>query len=164
MSKVLKNHGSRKWLLLVVVLVAVFFIYNRTGLSSRDSEDMPATTLKIGKKIIKIEIASDEKSRARGLSGREGLAKDEGLLMVFEKPAKYGIWMKDMKFPIDILWIRKGQITTIQKNAEVPIPGTPEAVLVVYHPFEEADMILEMTAGFADENKIKPKSPIFLIH
>lgn len=133
------------------MVVAPFLFYKKTP----EEYGSRSTTLKIGGKIIKVEIASSEESRAKGLSGRGGLPKDEGLLMVFERPDKYGIWMKDMKFSIDILWIKEGRVAAVQKNAEVPTPGTPDAMLIVYHPYEEADMILEVVAGFVDENEVK---------
>lgn len=145
-----------------MAVIAAVLIFNWAGLSSRGSaraggsEAKPvASTLRIGEKVIKVEVAADEKSRVKGLSGRDNLSKDEGLLMIFEKPDKYGIWMKDMKFPIDILWVSKKRVTAIQENAKVPPLGTPEATLLVYHSQVEADMILEVVAGFVDENGIK---------
>ena len=116
-------------------------------------------TMKIGPKEIEIEIASDLASRARGLSGRESIAKNKGLLMVFEKPDKHGIWMKDMKFPIDIFWIKDGKIIHLEKNVQPSAPSTPDSSLPVFQPFMEADSVLETAAGFVEENRIKLGDP-----
>jgi uncharacterized membrane protein (UPF0127 family) len=54
---------------------------------------------------INFELASDNRSRLRGLSDRDNLPKDRGLLFIFDKQEEQCIWMKDMRFPIDILWL-----------------------------------------------------------
>lgn len=131
------------------MVISAFLFYKKTP----EEYGSRSTTLKIGGKIIKVEIASDEEGRAKGLSGRDGLSKDEGLLMVFEKPGKYGIWMKDMKFPIDILWIRGNRIVYAEKNVLPPVAGTSDALLPMYILPTEADMVLETAAGFAEENR-----------
>lgn len=63
------------------------------------------------------EVADTLPARERGLSGRNGLGADEGLLFVFDKPGRYGFWMKDMLFPIDIIWISEnGIVVHIEQN------------------------------------------------
>ncbi|MDP3710811.1 MAG: DUF192 domain-containing protein [bacterium] len=127
------------------VIVMIVLYRPKTGLKN----------MKVGPKEIKVELVSDMTKRAKGLSGRDGLAKDRGLLMIFEEPGKYGIWMKDMKFSIDIFWIRKNKIVYAEKNVPPPVVGTPDALLPVYVSSTEADMVLETAAGFADKNKIQ---------
>lgn len=59
----------------------------------------------IAGQAINAEVPITPAQKEKGLGGRAGLAPDQGMLFVFEKPGQYFIWMKDMKFPIDILWI-----------------------------------------------------------
>jgi uncharacterized protein len=54
---------------------------------------------------INLEVASSSTQLQKGLSGRNCISGDEGMLFVFNKPGHYAFWMKDMKFPIDIVWI-----------------------------------------------------------
>src|SRR5947208_11440214 len=57
--------------------------------------------------------------RSRGLQGKEGLKKNEGMLFIFEQDGLHRFWMKDMKFPIDIIWIdHRGAIITIAPRSE----------------------------------------------
>lgn len=66
---------------------------------------------------IYAEVADTPQSRAQGLSGRTGLKEDEGMLFVFDQPGKYGFWMKDMLFPIDMVWISAdGTVVYVEQN------------------------------------------------
>lgn len=107
-----------------------------------------------GGKKIKVELATDEATRAQGLSGRKELKEDEGLLFVFEKPGKYAFWMKDMNFPIDIIWIDASfnSIVYIKKDAK------PESFPETFGPgpsHQEATYVLEVPAGFSEKYNLK---------
>ena len=61
--------------------------------------------LQIGERIIKVDISDTDCKRELGLSGRKNLLEDVGMLFVFNKEGNYPFWMKEMNFPIDIIWI-----------------------------------------------------------
>lgn len=131
-----------KWFAFVLVIVALFTIISKVG--------APTNTLKIGDIVLNIEIADTAEERELGLSGREPLAMNEGLLFVFEKEGKYGFWMKDMNFPIDIVWIdRDKKIIHIESNV------SPDSYPKVFYPTLESLFVLETRAGFFEENKIE---------
>ena len=54
---------------------------------------------------INVEIAYSPEAKEKGLSGRPCILADQGLLMDFGREGQYQIWMKDMRFPIDVVWI-----------------------------------------------------------
>jgi uncharacterized membrane protein (UPF0127 family) len=54
---------------------------------------------------LSVEVADTPAERGRGLSGREMLPENSGMLFVFDTPGRYGFWMYGMKFPLDIIWI-----------------------------------------------------------
>lgn len=99
--------------------------------------------LKIGAAVLKVEIADTAAEWAQGLSGRERLAENEGMFFVFPKPVLQKFWMKDMKFPIDIVWIRDNQVVGMIIGAE-PEPG-PEYIF--YKSPEPVDKVLELSVG-----------------
>ena len=102
------------------------------------------------------EVAGSPQSRVAGLSGRESLPKLGGMLFTFERPDLYGIWMKGMKFPIDIFWIQNGRVVDLEESVLPPMdPATPESFLPVYRPDVTAKFVLETKAGFAREHDIK---------
>lgn len=112
--------------------------------------------LKIGEAVFRVEVADAAAEWAKGLSGRERLAENEGMLFVFPKPEIQKFWMKDMKFPIDIVWIRDNQVVGMVIGAEPaaleegePRPSSDgrEPTYEIYTSPEPADKVLEINAG-----------------
>ena len=101
-----------------------------------------------------VEVADTIVSRTRGLSGRAGLKENEGMLFVFGSPDMHGFWMKDMKFPIDIVWIRGEKIVGFAENT-MPEPGKSLLNLRVYYSPEPADRVLEIKAGLVEKFGLK---------
>ena len=101
-----------------------------------------------------IELAESYTERVKGLSGRKQPGSD-GMLMVFPSEAKHTIWMPNMKFPIDIVFIGgdKGgkRVVDIRENAR-PLSFNPKTWRI-YRPKERAKYVLELPAGSA-KNKI----------
>lgn len=112
-------------------------------------------TVRINDASLVAELAADPYARMRGLSGRDALAENAAMLFLFDRPDRYGIWMKEMKFPIDIFWIRGGMIVDLEERVSAPAPGTPAAALPIYRPDAAAEMALETGAGFAEQFGIR---------
>ncbi len=107
-------------------------------------------TIHIGGTQVSAEIADTDMARVEGLSGRTGLTDGTGLLMIFDTDGTPGIWMKDMKFAIDIVWIDKaGSVVTV-----APSVG-PETYPSVYYPDAPSRYVLEVPAGFSDIHNLK---------
>lgn len=103
---------------------------------------------------VAAEVARDPYTQAIGLSGRSGLARFAGMLFVFEEPDYYGIWMKGMRFPIDILWIKDGVVVDLEETVLPPADGVSDWALPVYRPDVKADFVLEVNAGFSKAHNI----------
>ena len=99
---------------------------------------------------IFVEVVDRPDLRAKGLSGRERLNENEGMLFVFEALGDYGFWMKEMKFPIDIIWIREDKIVGFEENINPQI-GAEEKDLKIYYPPEPINRVLEVSAGTVDK-------------
>jgi len=100
----------------------------------------------IGGRVFGVEIAETVMTRAQGLSGQEKLGENEGMLFVFSVPSIQGFWMKDMKFPIDIVWIRGDKIVGFAEKVQ-PEPEKTVFGLTVYYSPEPVDRVLEVNAG-----------------
>src|SRR3972149_7220741 len=93
-----------------------------------------------GRVAVGVEVARTEAEKVRGLSGREGLAADRGMLFVYETPVRPMIWMREMRFPLDILWIRDGRVVDVVRGAKAPAPGeAPQE----FAPRADAEYVLE---------------------
>lgn len=111
---------------------------------------------------LQVEIANTPALRKQGLSGRSNLDSNEGLLFTFPQKAQPPFWMKDMNFPIDIIWISDNKIAQIHKSVPAPDPNTPESQLQLYTPNDPINYVLEAVAGFAEQNNISPGDTIQL--
>lgn len=101
---------------------------------------------------ITAELAITEAERQRGLMFREALLPDQGMLLVFEEEDIYYIWMKNMKFSIDILWLDKEKrIVHIEKK----VPPCKKEPCPSYYSKSPSMYVLELRAGSAEENKLK---------
>ncbi len=104
------------------------------------------TVLTMPKGTIKVEVANTKASRELGLSGRKEMKKDEGILFVFDTPGRYGFWMKDMQFPLDIVWINQnGVVVSLERNL------TPESYPKTFINEVEASYVLELNAGLSEK-------------
>jgi uncharacterized protein len=89
---------------------------------------------------------------AKGLAVKNQLKENEAMLFVFEDSAKHSFWMKDMKFPIDIIWLDSdGKIVHIEENLE-PCPLV--FVCPGYAPNADSQYVLETVAGFTQRHNI----------
>ncbi len=116
--------------------------------------------VRIGNADVIAEIVATSADRARGLSGRDALVEGAGMLFVFPQSGVYSFWMKNMKFPIDIIWIEDGRVVDIVERAQAFPAGTPDTFLPVYRPDASARFVLEVPAGFAARHGIIIGAPI----
>ncbi len=128
-----------------LVLIAFLLQYTVRPLSSipNDVVDQRIPTLTSGTTTIYLLIARTEEEKTKGLGGLSALHPTQGMLFFFDKPDFYQIWMKDMDFPIDIIWLDPDfKIIDYKENA------TPESFPAVFAPHEKSLYVLEVNSGF----------------
>jgi uncharacterized membrane protein (UPF0127 family) len=104
---------------------------------------------------LDVMVADTPAARTQGLSGRAPLSGNQGVFFVFDEADRYGFWMKDMRFAIDIIWLSdEGFVLEIDENV------SPESYPKVFKPDVPARYVLEVRAGFVRENGIRPGSKI----
>jgi uncharacterized membrane protein (UPF0127 family) len=94
---------------------------------------------------VNVEIVQTPEQQSLGLGRRDSLAWDHGMLFLYDEAGFYGFWMKEMRFSIDIVWIRGDRIVDITHR----IPFTPGENGPTVRPREIADRVLEVPAGYA---------------
>ena len=85
--------------------------------------------------------------------GRPSLASDHGMLFLFERPDFHGIWMKNCKFPIDILWLDADHKVVHLAEKVPPCTAKEDSACEVYHPLARASFVVELNAGQARREK-----------
>ena len=136
-----------RWLILVGVLTLIGF-----GVKAVVDDIMkPRPLISLGNATFRVEVARTDAEIEKGLAGRTKLAADEAMLFEFPEDKPWGIWMKGMKMPIDIVWLDKNKrVVHIEKNIQ------PDAEpYETYKPSVPARYVLELTAGGAEKFGIK---------
>ena len=107
-------------------------------------KDVPLTVL----------VAKNVYQQEKGLGGRESLAPYDGMIFPFSFPGRYGFVMRDMEFSIDIVWLNSGLVVDIAPN--VPIePGAKEEELRRYLPRADANLVIELPAGWSQAHNLQ---------
>jgi uncharacterized membrane protein (UPF0127 family) len=106
--------------ILIIFAITAVFLYQNYWDDVRYAlfGDEPVHTIFIGSTALQVTVADEPEERMLGLSGVSSLRDFEGKLFIFDTDERHGIWMKDMLFPIDIIWIDKNlRVVHIQENA-----------------------------------------------
>jgi uncharacterized membrane protein (UPF0127 family) len=111
--------------------------------------DVIPLTLPSGK-VLQVELMVKDEDRAMGLMFRPSLPTDRGLLFVFDGPDFHGIWMKNCRFPIDIVWLdESGRVVHVAEA----VPPCEKDPCAVYQPMRKASYVVELNAGQARREK-----------
>jgi uncharacterized protein len=102
--------------------------------------------------FVRAELAVSMEQREKGLMFRDGIAAEKGMLFVFEEEAIHSFWMKNVSFPIDILWLdRDRSVVHLAKR----VPPCRRDPCPTYTPVRPSAYVLELRAGRSDELAIK---------
>jgi uncharacterized membrane protein (UPF0127 family) len=142
------------WTLIGIVVVVVALVTAYLGIFHKANQPLAKNEVKIGSAVFEAEAATTMTERARGLSFRPSLGENQGMLFLFGKPAAQSFWMKDMNFPIDIIWIGGDAVLGFAQNA-APQPGVPLWGLTLYRSPDGTDKVLEVNAGTVAKDGIK---------
>lgn len=110
-------------------------------------------TIRLNGVSYEIEVRDTDAGRRAGLSHREPLAPQTGMRFIFDQPDRHVFWMKDMRFPLDMIFLRNGVIVSIAKN--VPFPKTTTETPATVQPQQLFENVLELPAGDADKLNLK---------
>lgn len=135
------------FIFIIAVAAIIVFI-----LAQRSNQFTRKITTTIGDSLFVLEVADSEQKRQLGLSKRRSIKNNEGMIFLFDTPGYYAFWMKDMKFPIDLIFLNDETIVTIYKN--VPYPQNEDERLVTYSPTQPANRVIELKAGTVEKLKL----------
>lgn len=102
----------------------------------------------IAGQVIQLEVARTPQEQAMGLMYRTSLPGDRGMLFSFDPPRPVQFWMQDTLIPLDMVFMRDGEIKSIVASAQ-PCTSTP---CPTYGPRREAvNQVIELAGGRAAE-------------
>lgn len=147
------------FLLLIVGFVWLMFDMQSKGKLLPDITTSTAM-LDLGNRQILVDLAMDDYSRTRGLSGRDSLDADRGMYFAYDTSTIQFFWMFQMKFPLDIVFMKDDEVVFVAQNVPSPTGMMPPAVVNSHKP---SNRILEINAGKAEEWGIKEGSKVRLV-
>ena len=103
--------------------------------------------LKIKETVIEAEVVLSDEKKIAGLSQRAFLNKNQGMIFIFSESGQYDFTMKEMNFPLDFIFIKNNIIVDIIKNTPHDFEGNINGKT-------SYDKVLEVEAGWSDENKV----------
>ena len=104
---------------------------------------------------LRVYLAVTNDQQIKGLSVKDHLKENEGMLFVYQQPSRQGFWMKDMKFPIDIIWLDNNGTVVYIKNSLQPCIMTFAFLCPTYTPDKDSLYVLETGSGFSKKHGIK---------
>lgn len=144
----MKNINNFKFYFFIIfLLVAIFlFFWQRFH--------WPSTTVSLQGENLQVMIADSIYRQQKGLGERTNIVPYDGMIFPFALLDKHAFVMRDMKFSIDIIWLKKGEV--VDYAPSVPIePDREEGEYTIYRPRIEADMVLEVPAGWSKAHDLK---------
>ncbi len=106
--------------------------------------------IQINQQKIKVEVAESQEKIIQGLSGKESLCADCGMLFILPESEKHVFWMKEMKFDLDFVWIKGNRVVRIDENI-THIKGEKEEIVAGV----VANKVLEINAGKISQWRVK---------
>jgi hypothetical protein len=106
--------------------------------------------------VFSLFLARTSQEQEIGLAKFNKIDKNQGMLFIFQKSDYYSFWMKNMRFPIDIIFINKDKVVDIFQRVPVSKSDNPPT----YTTHEKADQVLEINSGLSNEYKIKVGSEV----
>ena len=130
-----------------------------------EQAEFPMGVIKIDDITLKVQISDTKPLQTRGLMFQEKLPYDQGMIFVFEDEGVRSMWMLNMQFALDVIWIgADGKVIHIERNAE-PCKSALETMACTFTNGneKEAKYVLEVTSGFVDKFNITENSKLEII-
>jgi uncharacterized protein len=129
------------------------------GIDSPDDGYLQARVIVNGFELT-ADLAITDDQKTKGLAIKDDLKENESMLFVYEQPSRQGFWMKDMKFPIDIIWLdNNGTVVHIEHNLQPCISnlnaGSSVLNCPIYTPDKDSLYVLETISGFSQKHDVK---------
>lgn len=147
------------FVLLLVVIAGIVLAQNYFKINSL-FQNQKSPKAVINNNAFELTVASTPKEMEIGLSETSSLPQNKGMLFSFKDPGYHTFWMKNMKIPIDIIYINKDEIVTIFSKVNPPSNSTEGPI--IYRPDEPSDKVLEINAGLSEKYNFKKGDKVTL--
>ncbi|AFS81145.1 hypothetical protein NKOR_06320 [Candidatus Nitrosopumilus koreensis AR1] len=149
---------------IAAVIIGAVGLMSVPSESKLESVEFPRGTIMVDDIPLEVQIADTEPRRVRGLMFQDQLPYDQGMIFVFDEPGLYSLWMLNMQFPLDMIWFDvNGKAVHIEQNIPPCKAALEIATCQSVVPEHDALYVLEVTAGFVEQNNITKDSTLTII-
>jgi len=137
---------------LLIIIGVVFSFFAADVNAPQPSQSL--TTIRLSDQTFQTEIADTDTERRQGLGGRQGIAENEAMLFVFDSESdQYCFWMKDVNFPLDIMWFddQKQFVDAVYNLDPATYPET-------FCPESAARYVIEVKGGVGERLRLTRES------
>ena len=139
----------------IMIMIIVMIAYGAYTLLCDVNKPRPVV-VRAGQATLQAEIAETAEQRYKGLSDRSGLTENQAMLFKFEGDDKWEMVMRNMSFPLYIIWLDKDK-KVVHIEHEVQPDAEPYEI---YKPKVPARYVLEVAAGVAKKSSIVKGSKV----
>jgi hypothetical protein len=146
-------YNKNKFKNILTIFVIVFFA-SLIGLTIWQNFYWPKADLYLKGEPLTVLVANNQAHRFKGLGDRDNLGNYDGMLFIYSFKDRLGVVMRDMRFPISVVWFNDGEVVDIAPILQLE-PGVSEENLRVYRPRVEANSFLELPTGWVEAHGLK---------
>ena len=139
----------------ILFLIAIIIILSALAITiiytNKYVKTASIPSVNIDEHVFNVLTATTLDEQKKGLGNRASLDQNSGMLFIFNMPGNYGFWMKDMEFPLDIIYINNNKIISIFTLKK---PNSNSQLQIVY-PQSPSKYVLEINAGLSKKYNFK---------
>ena len=144
-----RDRKLKRWhVVFLLVMIGLAIVYKLFSMY------WPKAIVNIGGESLTVLLANNYRHRFEGWSNKNSMGKYGGMLFVFPERSQHAMVMRDMRFPLDLVWLDGFTIVDIAAKA-APEPGRAEKDLTLYLARSPSTMVLELPSGFAEKHGLK---------
>jgi hypothetical protein len=140
-----ETNSKKKILVIIVISFSIISLFFIKLIYPYLIKTKSLNKLFINNHPITIEIADTDEKRSKGLSNRDSIEQDHGMLFIFPSKGVYYFWMKDMKIPLDFVWIDQDTVVDLTENISHVNSNSDE--IPIFTAKVAFDKVLEINSG-----------------
>jgi uncharacterized membrane protein (UPF0127 family) len=131
----------------LAVFALSLLVWLGVGCQTETAAASGTQVVEIAGETFELELALTDAQRYQGLSGRESIPEDGGMLFVFQSEAERTFVMRDCLVPIDILFLGPTGKVLSAYAMEVEPPGRSDLLLKKYRSRGRSALVIELAGG-----------------
>ena len=136
-----------KKLVIILIIASLFTLYLNKSSNNKLHQ------IKINGYTLQVEIADNDSTRSKGLSGRKYMAENTGMLFIFPTVSNHHFWIKGMLIPLDFVWINENTVVDLTTNVLPPL--LTDVNLPTFTAKSPFNKVIELNARKIQELNIK---------